>query len=281
MGRKSNFFRHSIEAHNDPKIMTLLKKGKLKSVGFYFTLLEVYARAFFDSDNDKSSVDIHIRRIANATGLRTDSTLTQLGLLSDCKLIEPVRYKSGVSMIQVDIPNFSKYHGSYHKSDTPEIPNNNNNNSKNNNNNNKTENDFCVSNFSNSYNSQKATVTPDEIIQLFNDKLVDGTNIKHCLGLSGQHVKDMVEIIQGRLKNKNDWVKLIDTIHKSDKLMLRDPDWKYPIRITWLCNESKVMQILNGDYDNTTQSKCSDPEDLKGQAYRKEILRKIEAGEIT
>jgi len=122
MGRNSNYFRHAFEAHNDIKMQELIDRGGLKAVGAYFILLEIFGRHVAENDIDLSktcSAELHIRRIATAFRLRTDSTRTVIELIADCKLIDPVHFKLDCSSVQVGIPNFWKYFGSYKKTEQP------------------------------------------------------------------------------------------------------------------------------------------------------------------
>ena len=125
MGRNSNYFRHTFDAHNDVKIQNLLDRGGLKAIGAYYIFLEIYGRHIAENDIDLSKsclVEIHIRRIATALRLRSDSTRTVIELIADCKLIESVRFKLDSSSIEVAIPNFAKYYGSYKKTEHIKIP---------------------------------------------------------------------------------------------------------------------------------------------------------------
>lgn len=125
MGRNSNYFRHTFDAHNDVKIQNLIDRGGLKAVGAYYILLEIYGRSIAENDvdlNNSCVVELHIRRIATAFRLRTDSTRTVIELIADCKLIESVRFKLDSSSVEVAIPNFVKYFGSYKKTEHTKIP---------------------------------------------------------------------------------------------------------------------------------------------------------------
>lgn len=115
MGVKSNYFRHSFEAHNDEKMLALMDNAGLKGIGFFWILVEIYGRALNDSDSEESVVNLHRRRIATATGLRSDSVQTHLRLLSELQLIDPLRSKFDSTKIQLSIPNFLKYFGKYKK----------------------------------------------------------------------------------------------------------------------------------------------------------------------
>lgn len=115
MGNKRNYFRHSIEAHNDPKIIDLVDRGGAKALGVYFVLLEIFGSRYSDDEERSVEQEISLRRIATATGLRSDSCWTCIRLATDSQLIEAVRSKSHQLTIKVRIANFPKFFGSYEK----------------------------------------------------------------------------------------------------------------------------------------------------------------------
>lgn len=109
------YFRHRFDAYTDSKLMKLKEIGGVASVGCYFILLEIYGKSFSDDSTKNIEQIISARHVSNAFGLRSDSTRTQIELMSDCKLIDAVWLKSESSSIKVCIPNFLKYFGSYKK----------------------------------------------------------------------------------------------------------------------------------------------------------------------
>lgn len=124
MGRKSNYFRHTLNAHNDPKIMSLIsRKNGLVGVGFFWILVELYGSAFVNDDEQKEWQVMHIRTIANATGLRSDSTRTWIKVGTELELIDTLWDNFGPTSVQLRIPNFSKYFGYYKKTEAKKCPN--------------------------------------------------------------------------------------------------------------------------------------------------------------
>lgn len=123
MGKKSSYFRHSFNAHKDTKIMELIQRGGVKTLGVYFVLLEIYGQFLMDDDEQNPTQEINLKLIANATGLRSDSCRTSIELLAEVKLIEAFWLKSLITSVQVSIPNFMKYFGRYEKTETMKCPN--------------------------------------------------------------------------------------------------------------------------------------------------------------
>lgn len=117
------YFRHRFDAHTDIKIMRLKEVGGIESVGCYFILLEIYGKHFSDDSDKKIEQIISARHIANAFGLRLDSTRTKIELIAECELIESLWLQSDSSSVKVAIPNFLKYYGSYKKTGIEKVPN--------------------------------------------------------------------------------------------------------------------------------------------------------------
>lgn len=123
VGRKSTYFRHSLNATSDSKIMRLMQKGGLRAVGAYWIIVEAYGKALIDDDMESLKQEINARYLANQLGLRLDSCRNMLELLTNCQLIEAVWCKSDVSSVKLSIPNFPKYFGRYSKTETMKCPN--------------------------------------------------------------------------------------------------------------------------------------------------------------
>lgn len=117
------YFRHRFDAHTDNKILSLLQKGGVASIGCYFILLEIYGKFYSDDTEHKTEQVINLRLLSNAFGLRSDSARTQIRLMADCKLIEALWFNSDTSSVQVSVLNFSKYFGSYKKTDVEKCSN--------------------------------------------------------------------------------------------------------------------------------------------------------------
>jgi hypothetical protein len=124
MGRKSSYFRHSFNAHRDPKVMALMdRKNGVALYGFYFILIEIYGASYVDDDSKNLYQKIRIRHIANVTGVRTDRAQSWLRVCAELELIDTLSGNFDSTLCQLAIPNFLKYYGSYKKSKGVKCPN--------------------------------------------------------------------------------------------------------------------------------------------------------------
>lgn len=123
MGKKTNYFRHSLDAHNDPKLIELMAKEGLRGIGAYFILLEIYGRALINDDEHKIEQKISLKQYANAIGSRSDHALNLIITQSQLGLIVLLRSTYDDHNIVLSVPNFMKYFGSYKKTEPVKIPN--------------------------------------------------------------------------------------------------------------------------------------------------------------
>jgi hypothetical protein len=115
MGVKSNYFRHSFNAHSDTKIRQLIhKKGPL-GYAVYFVLIELYCAKLFDDDERKEVQEFDLKLIGSYLKVRSDSVHSCLIVLSELQLIGHLSLKFDQTMIKLSIPKALKYFGKYEK----------------------------------------------------------------------------------------------------------------------------------------------------------------------
>jgi hypothetical protein len=76
------YFRHRLDASNDPKLQRLVDEMGIVALGYYFSLLELFGSNYSKRD-DTNRVEIHQRVVANTWRKRVDScdkVLTKLQL---------------------------------------------------------------------------------------------------------------------------------------------------------------------------------------------------------
>jgi len=102
-----------------------------------------------------------------------------------------------------------------------------------------------------SHAPQKLKITPDEIIDIWNTEL--SPPLPKCVGLSATQMKKMLEVFP-QLPTKEKWVELFVKIKGSEFLMGQTEKknaWR--VTLTWLCDISNVMKVLNGEFENTEE----------------------------
>lgn len=106
------YFRHRLDATNDPKVQKIIDLLGVEGLGFWWSLVELYGTAYNNSNREDLTVKIHKRVIANTWRKRVDScdkVLTKLQLSGNLVVT------SHDSTYELTIPNFLKYFGSYQK----------------------------------------------------------------------------------------------------------------------------------------------------------------------
>jgi len=232
VGRKSNYFRHSFNAHEDIKIMELIERGGIKCVGVYFVLLEIYGSMIMDDDNQSFKQNINTRRIANAVGLRSDSCRTCIELIADCKLIEAVRFKSPISYFEVGIPNFLKYFGRYSKTETIKCPNK------------RKEKEKKEKEMKEK--EKPINIIPQRIFQLFISKFSGTLKIPKILG--DDEIKNIGILSEKFIHNLEEWNLFFEKIKTTNLIENKsEADWKPSF--DWLVTPKNAIKIINGNYD--------------------------------
>jgi hypothetical protein len=123
MGVKSNYFRHSFDAHNDAKIRKLIQRCGAKAYAIYFVLLEVYCSKLKDDDGHDVEQEIDLKLVGSYLGLRSDSVHSCMIVMEELKLIEALSLKYDQTMIKLSIPKLLKYYGKYKNVSDENCPN--------------------------------------------------------------------------------------------------------------------------------------------------------------
>jgi hypothetical protein len=105
------YFRHRLDASDDPKLQSLVDDMGVVALGYYYSLLEIYGRKYSQM-NDDEKVIIHRRTVSNVWRKRVDSCDKVLTKLQLSGLLVYTKCENTYSL---DIPNFPKYFGSYKK----------------------------------------------------------------------------------------------------------------------------------------------------------------------
>lgn len=113
MGVKSNYFRHSFNAHSDTKIRKLIQRKGAMGYAVYFVLLENYCRKLFDDDQRKIVQELDMKLIASHLGVRSDSVHSCLIVMAELELICHLSPKYDLTMVNLSIPKSLKYFGKY------------------------------------------------------------------------------------------------------------------------------------------------------------------------
>jgi hypothetical protein len=103
------YFRHRLDASDDPKLQTLIDEMGIVALGYYYSLLEIYGK-HYDDKKENGAVLIHRRVIANTWRKRVDSCDK---VLTKLQLSDLLVYTKCENTYSIDIPNFPKYYGYY------------------------------------------------------------------------------------------------------------------------------------------------------------------------
>jgi hypothetical protein len=221
------YFRHRFDAHTDPKLNELADEIGVVAYGYFYTLLELYGSKYADK-NDDGFVQIHSRIIANTWRKRTDSCNKVMTKLQQSDLLVFTKCKNTYS---ISVPNFSKYYGSYKKTDRSNVANK------------RKENKIKVNN--NILN--KNLLAPDDLIQLWNTEMTQyGFDFCHGLGM-GKYLQKFLESREF-LKTIDEWKNLFAQCKNIDKLKGENNiNWK--MNLNWLVDYDNVLKILNGNFE--------------------------------
>ncbi len=89
-------------------------------------------------------------------------------------------------------------------------------------------------------------ITPDDIIQLWNDEMPQH-GFEYCRGLgSGKHLHNAIESM-GFLQEKKSWHELFTTCIKAQTLN-GDNNLNWRVSLTWLVDYDNAIKVLNGNY---------------------------------
>ena len=218
------YFRHRLDASNDPKLQSVIEDIGLVGYAYYFTLLELYATHYNNSEKLGTEVKIHQRVIANTWHKRVDSCNK---VLTKLQLSGLLVYTLDNSTYTLDIPNFLNYFGSYGKLKDNQA----------------TKKRKEKKRKENIYIGQ---ILPDDIVQLWNEKMPQhGFKHSHGLGMD-KHLKKFLEAVN-YLDTKEKWSELFTLCIDSKKLSGENNiNWK--ANLLWLVDYDNALKVLNEDY---------------------------------
>lgn len=229
MGMKSNYFRHSFDAHSDGKIIKLIKKCGAKGYAIYFTLLEVYCLRLMNDDNGHLEQEVDMKLIGSYLGLRSDSVHSCVIVMKELQLIEALSPKYDQTMVKLSIPKSLKYYGKYKNVSEENFPNK------------RKEKEIKLN------ESKEKGITPDEVLDLWN--LKHGEKFGYCPGIgSGKHRENILEAIKF-LKTAQDWENLFSKATSSEFLTGNNKsDWT--VNFLWLIDYDNALKVLSDNFDD-------------------------------
>lgn len=246
------YFRHRFDAHENIKLNGFVDEIGVQGYGYYYTLLEIYG-AHYVRKNDDGFVRIHTRVIANVWRKRVDSCvkilerMEQAGLIITTKLqlsddLVTTKLQLSYNLVTTKmnptcllaIPNFSKYFGSYKKTEPSIAPNK------------RKEKEIKEKSISPTPFLTSQKLTPDEIINHWNMRY--GARFGHCPGVGGgKHRENILESLK-YLNTLDDWTKLFDMAASSEFLSgSNKSDWT--VNFLWLIDYDNALKVLSGNFD--------------------------------
>jgi hypothetical protein len=223
------YFRHRFDAHLNPKLNNFVDDIGFVGYSYYYTLLEIYG-AHYSKNKDSLAVKITAREIANTWRKRVDSvhlvlTKLQLSGLLVCTKLD--------ATYLIEIPNFLKYYGSYQKTDRQDVAN-------------KRKENKRKENILETH-QPRSTLTPDDIIQIWNDEMPK-LGFEYAKGLSTNQQRKCIECFDF-LKTKDEWREAMRSLKNKPNLNGNELDWK--ANITWITDPDKLSGLINGAYKTT------------------------------
>jgi hypothetical protein len=95
--------------------------------------------------------------------------------------------------------------------------------------------------------AKSATVSVDEVIQLYNDTLAGVGALKHCRGLGAKALKELLNTFS-RLPNTQAWVELFEAV-KINPTLNGTGKTVFLGTLDWLAVEDNALKVLSGKYD--------------------------------
>jgi hypothetical protein len=242
MGAKSNYFRHSFNAHSDPKIRRLIQRKGALGYAAYFMLLELYCSKIFDDDLAQSEQEVDLKLLGSCLGVRSDSAHSCLIVMSELELIGHLSSKYDQTMVKLSIPKSLKYFGKYKNVSDEKLPNK------------RKEKKTKLNETREDDNAPidavvaddivaPLPITPDELVHLFNKTFRGKLRPAISLGC-GDHLQNFRATCR-LLKTRSDWENLIATAASQDWLV---SGAKTPLTLTWLVIEENAIKVLEGKY---------------------------------
>lgn len=94
-------------------------------------------------------------------------------------------------------------------------------------------------------------ITPDHLVDLYNQHLAGVGRLKRCVGLGPESLKQAVMAFS-RLPDANAWVELFEAV-KSNPVLTGKTRTVFLATLDWLVVEENALKVLNGKYDIPSQ----------------------------
>jgi hypothetical protein len=225
------YFRHRFDAHLNPKLNSFVDDVGIIGFAYYYTLLEIYG-AHYAKNSKQEFVKITARELANTWRKRVDSVDL---VITKLQLSGLLVYTKCDSTYSIDIPNYSKYYGSYKKT-TPSTPSN------------KIKGKEIKGNII--LPAASKSVTPDAIVDVWNREFAASGQTVPGLG-GGKHLENCIEAIK-HLDTLDKWRNLFAQATSSEFLSKGTDSWK--VNLLWLVDYDNALKVLSGNYSNTNQA---------------------------
>lgn len=234
-GRK-NYFRHSIFARKDPKLVRLIDDHGKEAYFHFFALLELCAEVACDDFPVggkfvfRRSTLCHELRVTNSR-LGHHLLAMQSALLCESVLSE--------KEVEILMPNLAKYMGRYDTKKEPNSPNK--------------RKEKEIKEKERKENESKASaapsdsipLTPDAVVQLFNAKLSHRLGFARPLG-AGKALHDFLQAAQF-LKTREDWEELFNKTAQSP-FLLGENSTRFKANLPWLVNYDNAQKVLHDSW---------------------------------
>lgn len=100
-----------------------------------------------------------------------------------------------------------------------------------------------------SLNFRNSKLTPDDLIQLFNDTVVGTGKVVHCRGLSGKNIQEFITTTSfAEFQKIETWKEVFQTAKESPFLTGQQPGSTFVMTLNWLISHDKALSVLNGQY---------------------------------
>ena len=223
-GRK-NYFRHSFFAHEDEKLQKIIDKLGFEGYGYYFALLELCGRQC--TDEVKNPITLHLQSLRSVWRKQSKSCIKVLKELEQSGLFV-VTFKE--SLVELDIPNFSKYLGKYTNKKSPNSSNK------------IKENKIKL----NKMKGKENTPLEHEVINLFNSILAGNGRVQHYAGFSlPPKAREEYTALCGfkGFQTEDDFISYFELIRSTPKLIGTDEKFNINITLPWILQADNAIKI--------------------------------------
>lgn len=111
------YFRHRFDSHKDPKIIELIHRKGVAAHSLFFLILEVYGYLYSSDKNKNDYQEISYQQLTGTLRVRSDTVKNCLEVMEELGLLTQLKSNYGPTMVQLCVPNFPKYFGSYKKTE--------------------------------------------------------------------------------------------------------------------------------------------------------------------